>query len=265
MMEEEMKKKDRALRKEQFRIEKALEEMAQLEKEKIDLEKVHRYEELLKILEKLKESRGSYIQSLLSKPIADLLGEKDGQPLKEYYSIFQEEDEISELKQFFSDYPVFGKCNASQICEFFDCSEKKISYICPETSRFRKVVLGNRSLFETIGSLEQTSFLAADGENENALDFYSRNVEGTREIVERIRQLRVQKNSDKEEYEKNRAREKRREEFAKYSKKDLENELKEIGNLLELLHSKAPEEKKDEEQGLLSNINTFLKKLSGKS
>ncbi|MCX6774325.1 MAG: hypothetical protein NTY68_05015 [Candidatus Micrarchaeota archaeon] len=233
--------------------------MAQLEKERIDMEKVRRHEEFLKNIETLKAMRSEYIQSLLSKPVADLLGETEGHPLREYYDGFQDKGEMAELMQFLSDYPVFGKCNAGQICEFFGCSEKKLSHVCPETSRFKKVVMGNRSLFETVGSLEQTSFLAVDDNNEKALDFYARNVNGAKDVVEKIRQLKLEKNSDREEYEKSIQMEKRREELGKYSKTDLEKELKTIGNLLELLHSKIPEEKQEEtNQGLIYKIKSLL-------
>ncbi len=262
--EEEMKEKDQILKKEQFRIEKILEEIEGLEKETIDLEKVHRYEQLLKNLEKLKGLRTAYIQSLLSKPVVELLEEAERHSLKEYYGKFPEKNEMAQLRQFFSDYPVFGKYNAEQICEFFECSEKKLSHVCPETSRFKKVVLENRNLFETVGSLEQTAFLAVDEEDEKAMEFYIRNVEGAHETIEQIRQLKKEKNSNREEYEKNRRIEKRKEEFVGYSKTALEGELKAIKSLLELLHAEAPEENVEERHGLLSEINLFIKKLAGK-
>ena len=117
--EEEMEKKDRILKREQLRIEKLVEEMAGLERETIDLEKVRRHEELLKNLEKLKGLRAAYIHSLLSKPVVELLGETEGHSLKEYCGVFPEKEEMAQLRQFFSDYPVLGKCSAGQICEFF--------------------------------------------------------------------------------------------------------------------------------------------------
>jgi len=259
--EEEMNRKDQALRKEQLRMEKALEGLAGLEKETVDMERVRRHEELLKSLERLKGLRAAYIQSMLSKPVAELLGETEGQFLKECCGDFQEKDGIAELRQFFSDYPVFGKCNASQICGFFEFSEKKLSYVCPEVSRFKKVVLGNRGLFETIGALEQTPFLAAD--DEKALDFYAQNVKNSKETVERIRQLKREKDSDREEYEKSRSLEKRREELGKHSKSGLEDELKNIGSLLELLHSEGLGEDARESQGVFSGIGGFIRKLVG--
>lgn len=271
--EEEMEKKDQVLRREQLRIEKVVEEMAGLERETIDLEKVRRHEELLKNLEKLKGLRAVYIRSLLSKPVVEMLAEAEGHSLKEYWGGFPEKDEMAQLRQFFLDYPVLGKCSAGQICEFFECSEKKLSHFCPETSRFKKIVLRNRNLFETAGSLEQTAFLAVDGGEEKALDFYARNIEGAQEAVGRIRQLKKENNSDREEYEKSRRMEKRREELAKYSKNALEEELKAIRGLLELLHSEAREgpaqkeaveERPKDAGGPLSGIGLLIKKLSGK-
>ncbi len=263
-IEGEIEKKDRLLKREQLRIEKILEEMAWLEKETIDMEKVRRHEELLKNLEKLKGLRAAHMRSLISKPVAELLGEAELQPLKGQYAVFREKEDIAQLRQFFSDYPVFGKCNASQICESFEWSEKRLSHVCPETSRFKKVVLGNRNLFETLGALEHTEFLAVDIENEKVLDFYARDVEGAREAIERIRQLKKGGNSDREEYEKSRRMEGRREELAGYSRTALDAELKNIRSLLEILHSEVPEGNAEENRGGFPGIGTFIKKLAGK-
>jgi hypothetical protein len=264
-IDERVKREDHVLAREQLKIENLLKEMAGLERETVDLEKVRRHKELLESLEKLKRLREAYIQSLLSRPVAELLGKTEFQPLKECCGIFQEEGEMAQLRQFFSDYPVFGKCSASQICGFFDCSEKKLSHVCPEISRFKKAVLGNRSLFESIRSLDQTAFLAVDDENEKALDFYARNVKGAQEAVERIRQLKKESGTDRAEYEKSKLMEKRREELAKYSKTELENELKTIKSLLEALHSEVIEGNADKGKGLLSEISGFIKRLSGDS
>jgi hypothetical protein len=263
MAKEEISRKDQALRKEQLRIEGILEEMAGLEKGANDPEKARRYEELLESLERLKGLRAAYIQSLLAKPVAELLGEATDHPLGEYCSGFREKEKMAELRQFLSDYPVFGKCSASQICELFGSSEKKLSHVCPEVSRFKKAVLGNRDLFETVGSLEQTAFIAVDDGNEETLDFYASNVDGAKDAVERIRQLKKEKDSNREEYEKGRLIGKRREELAKYSKTELENELKAVRNLQDLLHSDNLEENAGEGRGPLPGIGAFIKKLIG--
>ncbi|MCX6776294.1 MAG: hypothetical protein NT130_05605 [Candidatus Micrarchaeota archaeon] len=238
--EEEMKEKDRILKREQARIETILAEMSELERETVDLEKVLSYENLSKNLEKLEKLRETYIHSLLSEPVVELLGDIEKYSLKDYCQALPGKDELAELKEFFSEYPAFGKCNVSQLCEFFEYSEKKLSHICPETSRFRRLVVGNKNLFETILSLEKTTFLAVDDENEKVMDFYAERIEGAQEIVEQIRQLRKEKYFYREEYEKNKKIEKRKEELSKYSKNGLEAELRDIEHLLELLHSNRP-------------------------
>jgi hypothetical protein len=238
--EEEMKEQDRILKREQVRIEKILADMSELERETVDLEKVLSYENLLKNLEKLEKLRETYIHCLLSEPVTELLEDMEKYSLKDYCQALPGKEEMAELKEFFSEYPAFGKCNVNQLCEFFEYSEKKLSHICPETSRFRRLVVGNKNLFETILSLEKTTFLAVDDENEKVMDFYAERIEGAQEIVEQIRQLRKEKYSYKEEYEKNKKIEKRKEELSKYSKKGLEAELRDIEHLLELLHSNRP-------------------------
>ncbi|MBU0591125.1 hypothetical protein KKF81_05515 [Candidatus Micrarchaeota archaeon] len=264
-MGEEIKRKDTVLKREQLRIEKILEEFAWLEKESVNPEKVRRYDTLLKNIEKLKLLRKAYVQSMLSKPLVELLAGTEGRFLGNHYKIFQENDELTQLKQFFSDYPVFGKCNAIQIREFFGYSEKKLSHVCPETSRFKKLILGNQDMFETVGSLEHTSFMAVDEMNNESLDFYAGNVGGAKEIVIQIRQLKKEKNSDREEYEKSKIVEKRREALAGYSKTNLEAELASVLHLLELLHSDNSEGNIDETPGLFSGISAFIKKFAGKS
>lgn len=238
--EEEMKERDRILKREQARIEAILAEMSELERETVDLGKVLSYENLSKNLEKLEKLRETYIHSLLSEPVIELLGDIEKYSLRDYCQALPRKEEMAELKEFFSEYPAFGKCNVSQLCEFFGYSEKKLSHICPETSRFRRLVVGNKNLFETILSLGKTAFLAVDDENEKVMDFYAERIEGAQGIVEQIRQLRKEKYSYKEEYEKNKKIEKRKEELSKYSKTGLGAELRDIGHLLELLHSNRP-------------------------
>ena len=264
---EELKEQEKALMREQLRIEKALAEMSALEKETVDLEKVRRHGGLLENLEKLREARAAYIRSMLSKPVAELLGDAEKHSLGDYCSAFPGKEGMAELRAFFSEYPAFGRCSAGQLCEFFGYSEKKLSHICPETSKFRRIVMGNRNFFEAVRSLEQTAFLAVDDEDEKAMDFYAERVEGAQGIVGQIRELGKEKHSDREEYEKNARIEKRREELSKYSKKDLEAQLAEVRHLLELFHSSPPEEGAKEtdggKPGLLSGFGSFLKKLSG--
>jgi len=254
---DEMERKDRSLKRDKVKLENLLEEKSQLEKDRIDDEKADRYGRLLENVGKLKRLRGQYISSLISKPVAALLAEKEMDLLKNFGILFPEGTDISELKRFLSDYPVFGECNAGQVCGFFDYSEGKLSHICPETSRFRKVILGNRALFEAISSLERTGLLAISEDDETVLEFYSQNVDGARETVDSIRKLGKDRMGDRAEYEKRESMERRREELAKHSKEDLEKEIKEMDRLLELLHSEAPA-KKEESRGLLGGLRALL-------
>ncbi len=262
---EELEKKDGILRREQGKVKKILEEIRELEKENIDLEKVQKHEEFLKNLEKLEESRRKYLCTLVSKPVVELFKDMEIYSLEEHPLPFLGEEKTEKLKEFFSENPKLEKYSVSQLCELFNYSEKKLSHIYPETSEFRRVVQSNREWFENVRDLERTTFLAVDDENEKVMSFYAERIDGAREIVEQIMQQRKEKNSYKKEYEKNRRIEERKKEFSKYSENELEKELKEIKHLLVMLHSK-PEERKEEEkeekkekQGLLSKIESFFK------
>lgn len=123
------------------------------------------------------------------------------------------------------------------------------------------MVLGNRRLFETLSTLQHTDFLAVDDGDEKVMDFYAERIEGAQKIVERIRELKKEKRSYKEEYEKRGQLERRKAELSKYSKTELEKELDGVKQLLGLLHSEAPA-KEAEEGGLLSGFGLFLKKLT---
>jgi len=270
--EEGIKENSRVLRKEQLRLEKILTDISELENETIDLEKVRSYEELLKNLEMLKKSREAYLHSLLSRPIAELICEMEKHSLKEHCPSFPEKEEMAGLQQFFSDYPSFGKYDVGQLCECLGYNEKKLSYLCPETSRFRRIVAGNAGFFESIRSLGQSGFLAVDGWNEKTLDFYSGMGEREKKIVEEIRRLGKDRRSYEEEYEKSRQLQKRKEELSKYPRKELEGERECIRRLIELLDSRNPDqktlesgnrktEKCTEKQGLLSAIGSFFRKL----
>ncbi len=265
---DEIAKTEKDVKAEQMKIEIALNSIEALEKEVVNQKKVERYEELLKSIEELKIIRTQYIHSLLSKQVRDLIKELSEPRLKEHHKIILEKQYLNELNSFLLEYPIFGKCTVVQLGNYLDLSEKKLSYICPEVSRFRKIVLENKKMFETLASLEQTDFLAVDENNEKTMNFYKENIKGASEIVERIIELKKDEEAGKKEYEKKEKIEKQRSELEKYSKTSLENELKTSKNLLELLrsepaHEEIPETKK-ETKSLFSGINTFIKKLSGK-
>lgn len=256
MAKEELEKKDRNLQREQHKIQKLLSDMSDLEKEKVDMGKVRSYEELLENLEALNKLREEHLRSFGSKPLAELLIDVGEHPQKDQMPGFPGTDGIRELKDFFSAYPALGASNAAEVCELFTHSEKKLSHICPETSKFRRIVSSRRKWFEALKSLSHTSFLAVDEDNDEAIDFFAQNVDGAKKIIERIRILRKEKKSCKEEFEKNKRKEERKRELSGYSREKLENELEDANSLLALLHSE--QEEKEAEHGLISRIKSFF-------
>ncbi len=260
---EELEAESRALKKEQYRIKELLKELSWLESQSVDLEKANKHEELLENLRKLEKIRAAYTHSLTSGPIAALL--KDADFLKEHLSFFPTEAEMAEVRTFFSEYPAIGRYGVSQICELITFSEKKLMHICPETSKFKKVILGNKKLFDGLHNIEQSGFLDVNDGNERILDFYAGKVEGAQPIIEQIRLLQKENPACKAEYEKKREIEEKRKKLLKYSKDSLESELEEANSRLKFLHSEPghesenKEENKGEKGGLLSKISSFFK------
>ena len=263
---EELEKKDGMFRREKIKVGKLLEEIKSLEKEVVISEKVQKYENFLNNLEQLEKSRRRYLSTLISESVLELFNNMEKNSLGEYSFPSLGTEETESLRAFLSENPRLEKYTAGQFCELFNSSEKKLMHICP-VPEFRQTVLANREWFETICNLERTEFLAVDDENEKVMNFYAENVDGAGKIVEQIMQLRNEKISCKKEYEKNSRIEERKKELSKYSKTELENELKEIEHLFEILHSK-PGEKKEagrekpenkETSGLFSRISSFFK------
>ena len=260
---EKLDAESKILKKEQYRIKQLLKELSWLEAQSVDLEKARKHEELLKKMAELEKLRASYLQSLTSAPVAALLEDSDS--LKEHLPVFPPEAEMAELQEFFSSYPAIGRYGVAQICELLTFSEKKLSHICPETSKFKKVVLGNKKLFDALHNIEQSGFLAVDGGNEKILEFYAGGVEGAQPIVAQIRVLQKEHPSCKAEHEKKNELEEKKKEFSKYSKESLEAELEEANSKLEFLHSAPGKESlqkaetKAEKGGLLSKISSFFK------
>ncbi len=257
---EEIQDKEKQLRREQVRVEKMLAEMAEIEKSAIDTGKAIRYEELSKELEEIQEVRKRYVHSVLTTPVAELLGNPQRYPLKEAISSYPAKEQLDELVGFLSEYPDFGKCDAGQLCGFFGYSEKKLSHICPETTRFKKAVLGNREFFETISSLDKNASLITNAEDQKILDLIAGMEEGAEEIVGRIAVISKEKDACREEYEKNERIRKKREELSGYPKDGLEAELKDIARLLDVLHSDNPKTGDENRGGLFSIFGRLLKK-----
>lgn len=245
---EEMKEKERALMKEQERVKRLLDELSWLEKQEVDEKKVGRYVELLERVEELERIRSSFLSSLASEPIVKLLEDAAAMHLPG----LPEDAEMARIKEFFSSYPDLGGYHASQICELFTFSEKKLSHVCPETTRFKKTILANKNLFEMLNGLERSGSLAV--QDEKSLDFFAANIGGAPEVVDRIRLLRPDMSESKAEFEKKRKLDEMRGALSGNSKESLEKELGESESLLEFLHS--PEE---QAEGFLSRLSSFLK------
>ena len=243
---QEMEKKEELLRKKQHKEIALLEELSQVQKATIDEGKVRSYEKFLKDMQELEKAREDHFSSLAAKPMTELL--EQAESLRDYFTGMPGKEEMKEIRKFFSDYPDIGAYRIGQVCEMFDFNEKKLSHVCQETIRFRKVIKENRKWFEMLRDLEKTRFL--DPADEKSLDFYSKN--GAK-IVERIRAFK-DREACKKEYERKLELEKKREELSGYSKDDLEAELRETESLLEFLH-----EKPEIEEGLLSRISSFFK------
>jgi hypothetical protein len=252
---EDLEKKDKLLRKEQNRILNLLAEISGLESEIVDLEKASKYEELLKNLEKLETIRTAYLSSLTSKPIIEVIGAVDS--IMDFPDLPGKE-ELEEMKIFFAEYPTLGKYKVSEICELFNYSDNKLSHLCSETSKFKRIILGNRKWFETVHNLKRSNFLAVNDEDEKVLKLYAENTEEAKKIVDQIKILRKDKLSCKEEYEKKKKIEEKKTELSIYSKHDLAQKLEDAKSNLVFLHS-APEEEKKEEKGFLSKLSSFLK------
>lgn len=255
----EREKKDRILRREQHRIKKLLEETKELEKETVDLAQVQKYAEFLKNLERLGELRKNYIYSLVSRPVVELLREVEKHSLNDYAFPFIERKNLKELRAFFSENLELGNYTLSQLFDLFSYSEKKLSYIFPETSKFKRIVLSHMKWFETVHNLESAAFIVVDDENEKTMNFYADKIEGAKEIVEQIVRSRKEKNSCRKEYEKNKRIEEQKKKLSAYSKNELEKELNDVESLLGLLHSQPEEKNEKEETGWISKIESFFK------
>ncbi|MBD3397619.1 hypothetical protein GF412_00595 [Candidatus Micrarchaeota archaeon] len=249
----------KALRKEQYRIKELLKGLSWLDSQSVDLEKARRHEHYLEKLEELGKLREDYLHSLLSRPVSSLLAE--AAPLKEHLPDFPSESEMAEMRQFFSAYPAIGESSLNKLCGMFSFSEKKLSHMCPETSRFRKTLLPHKAWFESMRTLDLSSFLVLEEGDEAMPGFYSEHVPGAQKIAEGLRIPPRERAAALQEYKKKQEIEKKRKELSAYSKEGLEKELEETESLLGFLES-APgpeEEPQGQNQGLLSRISSFFK------
>lgn len=169
-----------------------------------------------------------------------------------------------EINSFFSEYPEIGKHTPSQICELISASEKKLSYACPETSKFRKAIGENKQVFETLHSLGRTGFLEPNPQDESAMGVYSSEVPGAKSHVERLRLLAPHQKDFEAEFQKRKEADEKRKELEGHTREKLEASLSEAKSLLGLLHSEKdalPGKKQAKKEGsLFSMVASFFKK-----
>ena len=126
--ENEIKEDERSLRKEQLKAEKALAEVVDLEKESVDKDKVRRYREFADGMELLKAIRKEYLHSLASKPVAAMISGMEG--AEGFRALLPGDDEMAELKKFFSDYPVFAQSDAGKVLRILRIQcEEAVAYL----------------------------------------------------------------------------------------------------------------------------------------
>lgn len=261
---EEFEKKGKALIREKTKAEALLEEIRDLKKETVSLDKVKKYENFLNNIENLENFRKKYLSALASEPVLKLFEDMEKHSLEEYSFPPLGKDELGKIRAFISGNSKLKDYNADQICELFSSSDKKLMHICP-VSEFKYIILANKSWFETVRDLDRTDFLAVDDRDKKTMKFYSRKVGGADSSVEQVMRMQGKKNTCKKEYEKNRRIEERKKELSKYSEQGLEKEIKEIEHLLELLHSRHGDKKEEvgemtsKKSSLLSKIRSFFK------
>ena len=259
---EKMKNEERALRKEMHQTESMLAGFAWLEQQSVDPEKVRRCQEWQESTAKLETLRQEYFTSLSLVPASELLG---NEVLAE--SQFNEpwqKEKIKEIQEFFSKYPELGKYTASQICGLLSASEKKLSHLCPETSKFRGSIGENKQIFEALHSLGRTSFLEANPEDGATMDFYAKNIPGAGPLVEKLVELAPKKQECGAECQKQKEIDEKKKDLEGTSKEKLEAHLEETKSLLELLSAgpDALQPEKEEEKGesLFSRVASFFRK-----
>lgn len=247
-----------ALHKEQARMKGTLEEMGSLEKESFDSAKAQAYGRYLENMEKLKALREEYLHSLSSRPVLEMLAEAERLSLDGHSFPPIGEEEGQELRKFISENPELVGFNAARFCELCDYSEEKLRHICPEVSRFKKVVAGSRGWLESVRNLHSTRFIEVDGRSPKVLEFYAKNVEGAKEAAESVIAFAGEQGACREEHEKARRLKERRKELSKYSREGLEAELAGIRELLELLDSEVVQDEGPKED-FLSKISSFFR------
>jgi len=255
---EALENEEKLLLKEQHNTQKLMQDFLWLEKQSVDEDKVRKYEQWGQIIKKLETLRRTYITSLSSKASRELLG--DAYLSGDQFS--EDGGKIKEIQAFFAEYPELGKYTAAQICALFGASEKKLSHVCAETSKFRASIAENKQIFEKLHALDRTSFLSITSGDAPTMEFYSNNIPGAAEAVEQLKTLSSQNQENEAEYQKHKEIEKKKQELSGYSKEQLEAQLQEINSSIKLLHSNpetaAPSEKREKRHLILLKSHIIL-------
>ncbi|MFP3950172.1 MAG: hypothetical protein ACLFUZ_03730 [Candidatus Micrarchaeia archaeon] len=229
-----------------------------VEKQEVDKEKAGKHLQWQESISKLRELRHEHLVELSTKPVGELL--ENEKLVADQFS--GQEEQLEEIRGFFSEYPELGEYKAAEICKLFSASEKKLSHICPETSRFRNSIAKNRKIFETLHSLGSTSYLEPDPENEATMEFYSKNIAGAEGPVKKLRFLAPGRKQYEAAYRKQKKLEEKKKELEGQSREKLEAKLEELNACTELLNAPPEEprqEKEEKQESLISKISSFFK------
>jgi len=254
---EKLESEEEALQKEEYRIKALQESLLELESQEVDKAKVEEYKQYLANLEKIEKIRFDYLSSLSAESVGTLV---ENQYLISQLPSPQTQD-VSEIRSFLGEYPRVGTLRMLQLTELFSASDAKLSHICAETSKFKRVILENKSFFDNLHNIAQTNFLALNFEDEKVMEFYTK--KGAKDILAQIKAASTNKEELKAEYEKHQKIEEKKEELKEYSQEQLEAELKQIRSNLELLNSEympnAQSPRAEKGEGFFSRLGSFFK------
>jgi len=254
---EKLESEEEALQKEEYRIKALQESLLELESQEVDEAKVGEYTQYISNLEKIEKIRFDYLSSLSAESVGTLV---ENQYLISQLPSPQTQD-VSEIRSFLGEYPRVGTLRMLQLTELFSASDAKLSHICAETSKFKRVILENKSFFDNLHNIAQTNFLALNFEDEKVMEFYTK--KGAKDILAQIKAASTNKEELKAEYEKHQKIEEKKEELKEYSQEQLEAELKQIRSNLELLNSEympnAQSPRAEKGEGFFSRLGSFFK------
>ena len=215
------------------------------------------YKQYVSNLEKIEKIRFDYLSSLSAESVTTLV--------ENQYLVSQipspETQDVSDIRSFLGEYPQVGTLRMLQLTELFSASDAKLSHICAETSKFKRVILENKAFFDNLHNIAQTNFLALNFEDEKVMEFYTK--KGAKDILAQIKAAASNKEELKAEYEKHQKIQEKKEELKEYSQEQLGSELEQIHSKLELITSeyvpKAKSPKAEKGESFFSRIGSFFK------